>query len=389
MKIFRTYLPTLLAALLFATLLPARAQEPAAVRVGTTAKAADVEEQATEERLDVKELVLGHIGDSYEWHIATFGDRHWILPLPVIVRGSESGWHLFSSARLHGGAEYEGFRIAADGPHAGKIVERQADGSDRRPLDLSLTKCAAGLLINSLLTVLVVLGAARWYRGRSRDAAAPRGFVGLFEMLLQSLMEDIIKPCVGSTYRRFAPYLLTVFCFIFLNNLMGLVPFFPGGANVTGNIAVALGLAVATFLAVNLFGTRAYWKEVFWPEVPAWLKVPVPIIPLIEFVGVFTKPFALMIRLFANMMAGHAVILSLTCVVFVTVKMGAAINGSMTGLSVLFTIFMNCLELLVAFLQAYVFTMLSAVFIGLAQEHGEETSETAELQPEHTEQNKQ
>ena len=148
-----------------------------------------------------------------------------------------------------------------------------------------------------------------------------------------------------------------MFFFIFVNNLMGLIPFFPGGANVSGNIAVTLVLALCTFLAVNLFGTREYWKEIFWPEVPAWLKVPVPMMPAIELVGIFTKPFALMIRLFANMMAGHAVILSLTCVIFVTVSMGAAVNASMTFVSVLFSIFMNLLELLVAFLQAYVFTI--------------------------------
>ena len=176
---------------------------------------------------------------------------------------------------------------------------------------------------------------------------------------------------MGAGYRRFAPYLLTVFFFIFVNNLMGLIPFFPGGANVTGNIAVTLVLAVATFLAVNLFGTRHYWKDIFWSDVPTWLKVPIPIVPFIELVGIFTKPFALMIRLFANMMAGHAVILILTCVIFVTAEAGVAVNSSMTAVSVLLTIFMNCLELLVAYLQAYVFTMLSAVFIGLAQEHGE------------------
>ena len=192
--------------------------------------------------------------------------------------------------------------------------------------------------------------------------------VGLFEMLCSSLLDGIIRPCVGERWRRFAPYLLTVFFFILVNNLMGLIPIFPAGANVTGNIAVTLVLAVATFLAINLFGTKHYWKDIFWPDVPTWLKVPVPIMPLIEFVGILTKPFALMIRLFANIMAGHSVILILTCIVFVTAEMGAAVCGSMTVVSVLLSVFMNCLELLVAFLQAYVFTMLSAVFIGLAQE---------------------
>ena len=363
--------------LLAAALFPAGAAAHAAASSAGRAEDTAAQEIAEEEP-DVKRIVLGHVGDSYEWHIATAGGREWSLPLPVIVHSPSSGWHCFSAKRLRGGAEYEGLRIAADGDHAGKIVERQADGSDLRPLDLSITKTVAGLLLNSALVVALVLGAARWYRGRKPDAAAPRGVVGLFETLVESLVDDLIEPCVGPSYRRFAPYLLTVFCFIFLNNLMGLIPFFPGGANVTGNIAVALVLAVATFLVVNLSGSRRYWKDIFWPDVPTWLKVPVPMMPAIELVGIFTKPFALMIRLFANMLAGHAVILSLTCVVFVTVKMGAAVNASMTALSVLFSIFMNCLELLVAFLQAYVFTMLSAVFIGLAQERGGEADAGAE-----------
>lgn len=328
------------------------------------------------EELDVKEFVLGHIGDAYEWHITTIGGKELTIPLPVIVHSPTSGWHCFLSKHLHGeNTEHEGLHIAVEGEHKGKIVEKQADGSHIRPMDLSITKTVAGLLINSIILLILILSIARWYKGRKADENAPRGIVGLMEMLIESLMDGIIKPCVGPSYRRFAPYLLTIFFFIFLNNLMGLIPFFPGGANVTGNIAVALVLAVATFLAINLFGKRAYWKDIFWPDVPTWLKVPVPIIPLIEFVGILTKPFALMIRLFANIMAGHAVILSLVCVVFVTVKMGTAVNTSMTAISVLFSIFMDCLELLIAFLQAYVFTMLSAVFIGLAQETETEKSE--------------
>ena len=321
--------------------------------------------------IDVKEIVLGHIGDSYEWHITSFGEKELRIDLPVIVHSPVSGWHIFSSARLHEpDAEYEGLRIATEGEHKGKIVERQADGSDLRPFDLSITKTVAGLLINSILLLILILCTAHWYKNKKADSPAPKGFVGLLEMAVSSLMDGLIKPCVGKNYQRFASYLLTAFFFILINNMMGLIPIFPGGANVTGNIAVALVLAFATFLAINLFGSKTYWKDIFWPDVPVWLKIPIPIIPVIEFVGVLTKPFALMIRLFANVMAGHAVILSLACIIFVTVKMGAAINSSMTVVSVLFSIFMNCLELLVAFLQAYVFTMLSAVFIGLAQENG-------------------
>ena len=336
--------------------------------------------QEAEPEPDIKQIVLGHLGDSYEWHILSTSDSEWSLPLPVIVHSPASGWHCFSAARLREGAEYEGLRIAPEGEYAGKIVERQADGSDLRPLDLSLTKTAAALVLNSLLLLWMVMSAARWYRRNKATDRAPKGFVGLFEMLVTEILDGVIEPCVGPRYRKFAPYLLTAFFFILVNNLMGLIPFFPGGANVSGNIAVTFILALATFLAVNIFGTKHYWKDILWPDVPVWLKA-FPLMPLIEFVGIFTKPFALMIRLFANLMAGHAVILSLTCVIFATVSMGAAINGSMTVVSVLFTTFMYCLELLVAFIQAYVFTMLSAVFIGLAQEEPEKESGTEAPQP--------
>lgn len=332
---------------------------------------------AEEEEVNAIEIVMGHISDSYEWHITNIGEHEITLHLPVIVK-SQDGWRIFSSQRLHAGNEYQGLYIASEGPYEDKIVERMADGSEHRPLDLSITKTAAGLFVNSLVLVLLVLGVARWYRRHQSTSEAPGGFVGILEMLITMLVDEVIEPCIGPNYRRFAPYLLTAFFFILINNLMGLIPIFPAGSNVTGNIAVTLVLAVATFLAVNLFGTKHYWKDVFWPDVPWWLKVPLPIMPFIEFIGLFTKPFALMIRLFANIMAGHSVILILTCIVFVTAQMGTAINSSMIAVSVLLSIFMNCLELLVAFLQAYVFTMLSAVFIGLAQESPEAEKEHAE-----------
>ncbi len=311
-------------------------------------------------QVDVKGIVFDHLGDSYEWHIVTVGERHVSLPLPVMVRGADGRWHLFSSARLRHGASHEGFSIAREGEYAGKVVE---DG--RRPTDLSLTRNALALLINSGVLLLVVVPLARWYRRGRMDA--PGGLRGAVEMLVEYVHDEIIKPCVGEDYRRYAPYLLTVFFFILVNNVMGLVPVFPGGANVTGNIAVTLALAVCTFLVVNFSGTKAYWKEIFWPEVPVWLKVPAPIMPVIEIFGMFTKPFALMIRLFANILAGHAVLIGLVCVIFVTVSMGEQINRLMTVVSVAFSVFMLCLELLVAFIQAYVFTLLSAVFIGMAR----------------------
>lgn len=332
-------------------------------------RAADEPENGQEEGFSAKDVVLGHFEDSYWWHIGTFGGRELNLYLPVIVRSRTDGWCAFSSRHLSGGASYRGLSIAGDGKYKGKVVETLSDGSVVRPFDLSITRTVAALLLNSALVLALVLGAARWYRHR-KVTETPHGLAALMEWAVETVEDDIIRPGVGENWRRFAPFLLTVFFFILINNFMSLIPFFPGGVNVTGNIAVTFTLALASFIAINLFGGREYWKDIFWPDVPAWLKVPVPLIPLIEFVGIFTKPFALMIRLFANMLAGHAAIMCLVCVIFVTASMGAALNASMTVVSLIFAVFMNCLEVLVAFLQAYVFTMLSGVFIGLAQ--GEE-----------------
>lgn len=332
--------------------------------------AENAHEAQPEKELNVKDLILDHLADAYEWHLTSFGDTHISIPLPIIVKGETSGWHVFMSSKFHHGHEaYEGFYIAQEGKYRGKIVEKNASGEEIRPWDISLTKNATSLIISSTLLIIIVLSVSKWYRRQARtgEKKAPKGFVGFMEMFIMSVQDDIIKPCVGKNYRKFSPYLLTVFFFILFNNLLGLIPLFPGGANVTGNIAVTLVLAVFTFFTVNLFGSKEYWKEVFWPDVPTWLKVPIPIMPAIELVGVFTKPFALMIRLFANILAGHSIVLGLTCLIFVTANLGAVINSSMTVVSVLLTIFISLVEILVAYIQAYVFTMLSAVFIGLAQ----------------------
>ncbi|SCD20279.1 F0F1 ATP synthase subunit A [Proteiniphilum saccharofermentans] len=318
------------------------------------------------EELNAKEFITEHLADSYEWQIVSNGTKYIAIPLPVILHSKTTGWHLFPSSHFHHGANsYKGFEIAAEGKYKGKIMETDADGSASRPLDLSLTKNAASLLFASLLVILIIMGVAHSLK---RDPMKPRkGFTGLIEMLVLSINDEVIKPSIGKDYQRYAPYLLTVFFFIFTNNLLGLIPLFPGGANVTGNIAVTLVLAVATFLIVNLTGTKEYYKEILWPDVPTWLKVPIPLMPIVEIVGTFTKPFALMIRLFANMMAGHSIVLGLTMLIFITASMGMAINTSMTVLSVIFTVFIDLVELFIAYIQAYVFTLLSAVFIGLAR----------------------
>lgn len=319
-----------------------------------------------QEEVDMKQIIFEHLEDSYEWHITGWKGKHIAIPLPVIVHG-ENGWSVFMSSHLAHGHAYEGFYIAPDGKYQGKIVENLPDGTQHRPFDISITKTAAAVMLNCILLLAIVLGVARWYGRRPRHSV-PRGFVGACEMFIMSVEDEVVRKCIGKDYKRYSPYLLTAFFFIFLSNLMGLIPVFPGGANTTGNIAVTMVLALFTFFAVNLFGNREYWKDIFWPHVPTWMKVPIPLMPLIELFGVLSKPFALMIRLFANIMAGHTVILALTGLIFITYSMGTAINTGMTVFSVLLSIFMNMLELLVAYIQAYVFTMLSAVFIGLSRQ---------------------
>ena len=314
--------------------------------------------RAEEEELDVSKLIFEHLGDSYEWHIT----KGAVIPLPCILIG-EGGVDVFMSDELEHGATYKGYHIAEGGDHEGKIV----NAAGERPFDISITKNVLELFIVCFLLCSVVLGLARWYR-KNGYKKAPGGFVGMMEAVIDFIDKDVAKESIGHGYEEFSPYLMTVFLFILTSNLLGLIPFFPGGANLTGNIAVTLTCAVTAFIAINCFAPKGYYKSIFWPDVPIFLKAPLPIMPTIEFIGVFTKPFSLTVRLFANIMAGHIIILALTSVVFVTAKMGTAMCASMTAVSVLFCIFMNCLELLVAFIQAYVFTILTANFIGLAHD---------------------
>lgn len=325
------------------------------------------EPKAEGEAIDIPEIVLEHLSDSYEWHIATYEGKHLSIPLPIIVRSEATGdWFVGTAHDLPSNFFF-------NKEHHGKIYEKLSDGSVVRPYDFSITKTVAQIWIVVIILIVVFLSCARWYKRRDEKSDAPGGFVGVMEMFVMTIYDDLIKSSVGEKhYRPYAPYLLTVFFFIFTTNLIGLIPIFPGGANVTGNINITLFLAVCTMLAINLFGNKEYWKEIFWPEVPLFLKAyPVPIMPVIELFGVFTKPFALMIRLFANMMAGHAVILSFTCVIFLGWSMGVGYGLGLNLFSIVMLLFMNCLEVLVAFVQAYVFTMLSAVFIGLAHKEHE------------------
>lgn len=324
-----------------------------------------------ESQFDMQKYIFAHIEDSYEWHVTDIKGKTIAIPLPVIVFSRSSGWHCFSFRHLEEGEAYEGFRVAVEGEsHEGKIVEIMPDGSLARPLDISITKNVVGLMFDSVLLVFLILMCARWYRKHDVLKEKPTGIAAFFEPVIVMINDGVIKDVIGEEYRKFSPYLLTAFFFILINNLMGIVPIIPGGANITGNIAVTAVLAVFTFLMVNLFGNRHYYKDIFWPDVPVFLKA-FPLMPAIEILGTLTKPFSLMIRLFANMLAGHIMLLSAIAVIFLTAKMGPVINGSLTLVSVAFGIFLDVLEVLVACIQAYVFTMLSAVFIGLAHQHPE------------------
>jgi F-type H+-transporting ATPase subunit a len=320
-----------------------------------------------EEEFNASTFILEHIADSHEWHILTKKNGESVaLYLPVILYSKDKGLNIFSSRKIAHGHEYNGFRIEEEGDYAGRIVQVNAEGhvdENHMPLDFSITKVVVGLFFAALICLILFLSLSRSYK--KTGISHPKGIQSFLEPIILFVRDDIAISNLGEhRYEKFMPYLLTVFFFILINNLMGLIPFPPPfGANVTGNIAVTLTLALFTFFITQINGSKTYWKHIYaTPGVPVWL---LPIMFPVELIGMFTKPFALMVRLFANITAGHIIVLSLVSLIFIFKSLAVA------PVSILFVIFMDCLELLVAFLQAYVFTLLSALFIGLAvkEEH--------------------
>ncbi len=356
-------------------LIPLRGLAQDSIPVAETEESqAPAEEKA--EKLDVKSFIFGHTGDSYCFHITEIKGEPVCVWLPVIVKCKDGGsWHCFSSKHIcelkegetfnHKGANFYIAPISAK-KYPGKLVEVKADGSISRPFDISFTKNAFGIFIVCIFLVAFFLPAARKYK--KDPMAKPTKYQGLVEWLTYMVLDGIVRPNIRKEkVNKFAPYLLTVFFFIFFANLFGLIPFFPFGANVTGNLSITIVLALMTYFFVNLFGNRHYWKDILWPDVPVFLKA-FPLMPIIELISTITKPFALMVRLFANILAGHIVIMVLMALIFIIGGMyGAGMGGVMSVVSIFMTIFMTALELLVAYIQAYVFTMLSSIFIGVAQ----------------------
>ena len=329
------------------------------------------EETDHKKKFNPGEMIMGHVGDEYGWHITTIGETHIAIPLPIIVYSKHSGFSIFMSTKFHHGhSSYKGFQIASgtDNPNKGKVVELVED-EEIRPYDISITKNTLSLFISIALILWIFLSVAKSYR--RREGQAPKGMQSMLEPFIIFVRDDIAKAAIGEKkYLKYTPFLLTIFFFIFLNNLLGLVPIFPGGANLTGNIAVTMVLAAFTFVITSINGNKNYWVHIFnTPGVPWWLKFPIPLMPLVEFMGIFIKPFVLMVRLFANITAGHIVALGFFSLIFLFGEMGGVGAGIGGGVfSVAFTIFLTFLEILVALIQAYVFTLLSALYFGMATE---------------------
>jgi F-type H+-transporting ATPase subunit a len=291
---------------------------------------------------------------------------------------SEGELYVFSSKHLHHGHEYATldrygeevrFKIPDSGKYEGKVVRYSSDDFLTRPLDFSITKTVFGLFVSCALLVIIFLLVAKSYR--QRGVKAPKGIQALIEPLVIYVRDEIAKPNIGKNYEKYLPYLLTVFFFIIFNNILGLIPIFPFGANVTGNIAVTAVLALFTFFITNLTGKRHYYQDIFnTPGVPWWLKFPLPLMPIIEVVGCFIKPFVLAIRLFANITAGHIIVLGFITMIFILGEMSAMAGAAGSVVALLLAVFVDCLELLVAFIQAYVFTLLSALYFGAAAKEG-------------------
>jgi F-type H+-transporting ATPase subunit a len=262
-----------------------------------------------------------------------------------------------SSKFHHGHSSHNGYKL-----EEGHIISE--DGSEF--YDFSITKTVAAIIISIILLCWIFISAAKAYT--TNKGKAPRGVQSLIEPLVIFVRDDIAKPSIGEDYVKYMPFLLTVFFFIWINNTLGLIPIFPGGANVTGNITITMVLAIFTFIITTINTNKGYWLHIVnTPGVPWWLKFPVPLMPIIEIFGVFSKPFVLMLRLFANISAGHMIILVFVSMIFIFGNMNIWVGYGTSVVSMLFSAALSLLEILVAFLQAYVFTLLSALYFGMAK----------------------
>jgi F-type H+-transporting ATPase subunit a len=343
----------------------------------------DTTVQKKKKSFDANEVIFGHISDGHEFHFFSYqsgGEEHEVtIPLPVILYSPQRGITTFISSKFHHGHEpYKGYALLTDHNieewkldakkfHAGQIIGVNDKGEPDfsvKIYDLSLTRNVVQMIIALSLLVWVMLVIAKRYRKGEGVKNAPKGIQNLLEPIITFIRDDVAKPNLGHKYEKYLPYIQTIFFFILINNLVGLI---PGTANVTGNIAFTMLLSLISFFVILFSSNKHYWKHIFWPPVPHGVK---PILILVEVLGIFTKPFALMIRLFANMVAGHIIILCLISLIFIFGALNKVVGYAISPVSIGFVIFIYFIEILVAFLQAYIFAMLTAVFIGQAFEGG-------------------
>lgn len=318
------------------------------------------------------DFIMHHIADDYQWHIVTLGHTHVTIPLPIIIYDHGELKTFMSSDfydEHHEPIAHEGYKI-----DHGKLVRASADHGDGHGteaahggeddhaaasdfLNISITKNVASLFLSMFLLFVVFFSVAKGYK---KGVAAPKGIQSFFEPIIIFIRDDIAKTNIGEgKYERFMPYLLTLFFFILFNNLLGLT---PGAANLSGNIAVTLCLALITFVITNFNGRKAYWMHILWtPGVPMPLR---PVIMLVEIIGIFTKPISLTLRLFASITAGHIVVLSIIGLGFILNSVAIGVVGT------LFSTIITVIEIVVALIQAYVFTLFSSMYIGQAVDDG-------------------
>ncbi len=312
---------------------------------------------------DANEVIFGHVLDAYEFHFLSYKgsdgkDHHVTIPLPVIIYSVDRGkLSVFSSSRFHHGHEaYDGYRQVKN-----KIV---SETPGERFYDISLTRNVVQMFLALLILVLVLISIAKRYQRGEGVKTAPTGFQNAVEPVITFIRDEVAKPNLGKKYKKYMPYLLTIFFFILINNIFGLI---PGSANVTGNIAFTLVLGLISFVVILISSNSHFWAHIFNPPVPGGVK---PIMIPVEVLGIFTKPVALIVRLFANMIAGHIIIICLISLIFIFGALSKGVGWAFSPISIAFTVFIYFIEILVAFLQAYIFTNLTAVFIGQAFEGG-------------------
>lgn len=327
-----------------------------------------------EKIFDANEVIFEHVLDAHEFHFLTYKDKeghehHATIPLPVILYSPQKGLSAFMSSRFHHGEhEFDGYKLSGN-----KIV---AVDPDVTVYDISLSRNVVQMLIALTMLVWLMISIAKKYSKGIGTNKAPTGWQNAIEPVITFVRDEVAKPNLGHAYMKFLPYLLTVFFFILINNIFGLL---PGSANVTGNIAFTAVLGVISFLIISVNGNSHYWGHIFNPPVPVGVK---GILVLVEFLGVFTKPFALIIRLFANMLAGHIIIICLISLIFIFGGLNSAIGWGFSPISIAFSVFIYLIEILVAFIQAFIFTNLTAVFIGQAIEDVHDGHDKRQIGPE-------